>query len=128
VSEPEIGVEEARKKLGDLVDDAALDGAVTYLTRRGRRYAAIVPADGVPLRLTEEGPGSRASIEEYVQEVIAERTVPNDDTTVERLARNITTSILHRLGAGYSVATGSKSKIIPQISHSDPAAGTTPDP
>lgn len=39
----EIGVEEARKHLGDFVDDAAVDGTVTYLTRRGRRYAAIVP-------------------------------------------------------------------------------------
>jgi antitoxin (DNA-binding transcriptional repressor) of toxin-antitoxin stability system len=47
VSEKEIGVEEARKTLGSLVDDAALEGAVTYLTRRGRRYAAIVPLDRI---------------------------------------------------------------------------------
>jgi hypothetical protein len=43
MSENEIGVEAARGKLGDLVDSAALDGTVTYLTRRGRRYAAITP-------------------------------------------------------------------------------------
>jgi antitoxin (DNA-binding transcriptional repressor) of toxin-antitoxin stability system len=43
----EIGVEAARKRLGPLVDDAAVDGTVTYLTRRGRRFAAIVPLDRV---------------------------------------------------------------------------------
>lgn len=43
MTQREIGVEEARKVLGNLVDDAALDGTTTYLTRRGRRFAAIVP-------------------------------------------------------------------------------------
>jgi antitoxin (DNA-binding transcriptional repressor) of toxin-antitoxin stability system len=64
VSEKEIGVEEARKTLGNLVDDAAIEGAVTYLTRRGRRYAAIVPLDRIKetamparvyIRETDEG-------------------------------------------------------------------------
>lgn len=47
MSDRETGVEEARKVLGKLVDNAALDGMVTYLTRRGRRHAAIVPLDRV---------------------------------------------------------------------------------
>jgi antitoxin (DNA-binding transcriptional repressor) of toxin-antitoxin stability system len=50
MSEHEIGVEAARAKLGDLVDSAALDGTVTYLTRRGRPYAAIAPLH----RITKE--------------------------------------------------------------------------
>jgi antitoxin (DNA-binding transcriptional repressor) of toxin-antitoxin stability system len=47
MSEREIGVEQARGILGNLVDDAALEGTTTYLTRRGRRYAAIVPLSSV---------------------------------------------------------------------------------
>lgn len=47
MSDRETGVEEARKILGKLVDDAALDGTVTYLTHRGRRHAAIVPLDRI---------------------------------------------------------------------------------
>ena len=47
MSDRETGVEEARKVLGKLVDDAALEGEVTYLTRRGRRHAAIVPLDRI---------------------------------------------------------------------------------
>ncbi|UGQ14200.1 type II toxin-antitoxin system prevent-host-death family antitoxin [Yinghuangia sp. ASG 101] len=40
----EIPVSEARPRLAELVDDAA-HGRVVYLTRHGRRVAAIVPAD-----------------------------------------------------------------------------------
>jgi hypothetical protein len=64
----------------------------------------VLRRKGIPLTLTEDGPGSRAEIADYVRTVIEQRTTPNDDTTAERLAQNITTSILHRLGAGYSVA------------------------
>jgi antitoxin Phd len=42
--EHEIAVSEARAHLAELVDDAEA-GTVTYLTRHGRRVAAIVPAD-----------------------------------------------------------------------------------
>jgi hypothetical protein len=63
VNDRELGVEEARKVLGNLVDDAGLDGTVTYLTRRGRRFAAIVPltlvteaaAPGQPSPLEDDG-------------------------------------------------------------------------
>ncbi len=43
MSDREIGVEQARKQLGPIVNDAAVDGTVTYLTLHGRRYAALVP-------------------------------------------------------------------------------------
>lgn len=42
-----MGVEQARAKLGPLVDDAAIEGTVTYLTKHGRRYAAIVPLNRI---------------------------------------------------------------------------------
>jgi hypothetical protein len=58
------------------------------------------------LHLTSTGPGSRADIIDYVRTVLAENTLIGADTTAERLARGIVTSILSRLGAGYSVATG----------------------
>lgn len=113
MSDREIGVEKARAKLGPLVDDAALDGQVTYLTKNGRRHAAIVPlahlgeSDGVaPLRLAPTGPGSRPAIIDYVRSVIEQRTTPDPDTNADRLARAITTSVLHRLGAGYPAAVG----------------------
>jgi prevent-host-death family protein len=44
----EIGIEAARAKLGDLAD-AALQGQTTYLTRRGRRVAAITPVKETPM-------------------------------------------------------------------------------
>lgn len=43
----EIGIEQARKTLGELVDRARLAGEITYITRHGKRAAAIVPVDRV---------------------------------------------------------------------------------
>jgi prevent-host-death family protein len=40
----ELSVTSAREHLADVVNRAAYSGAVTYLTRRGRRVAAVVPA------------------------------------------------------------------------------------
>ncbi|MCF2528651.1 type II toxin-antitoxin system prevent-host-death family antitoxin [Yinghuangia soli] len=40
----EVPVSEARPRLAELVDEAA-GGSVVYLTKHGRRVAAIVPAD-----------------------------------------------------------------------------------
>ncbi|WP_073481397.1 type II toxin-antitoxin system prevent-host-death family antitoxin [Streptoalloteichus hindustanus] len=39
----ELPLTEARARLGELVDEAEHTGRVTYLTRHGRRAAAIVP-------------------------------------------------------------------------------------
>ena len=43
-AELEISVSEARSRLADLVDEAEA-GKVIYLSRHGRRAAALVPAD-----------------------------------------------------------------------------------
>src|ERR1700749_172453 len=80
----------------------ASDGRGWYRTEADRidcytRAEALLNAPGwTLLALTECGPGSGAEIAAYVREVIEQRTMPNDDTTAERLAEAITTSILHR--------------------------------
>jgi antitoxin (DNA-binding transcriptional repressor) of toxin-antitoxin stability system len=48
MSSKEVGIEQARKTLGDLADAAHHRGEVTYLTKYGRPYAAIVPVSLVP--------------------------------------------------------------------------------
>ena len=40
-----LSITEARGQLADIVNEAAYEGTVTYLTRHGRRLAAIVPAE-----------------------------------------------------------------------------------
>jgi prevent-host-death family protein len=39
----EIGIRELRMRLGDVVNDVAVRGGITYITSYGRRIAAIVP-------------------------------------------------------------------------------------
>lgn len=41
----ELPITDARDRLADVVNDAAYGGQATYLTRRGRRLAAIVPIE-----------------------------------------------------------------------------------
>lgn len=41
----ELTVSDARARLADVVDDARVGHAPVYLTRRGRRVAAIIDAD-----------------------------------------------------------------------------------
>lgn len=41
----DLGITDARDRLADVVNEAAYTGRVRYITRRGRRVAAIVPAD-----------------------------------------------------------------------------------
>jgi antitoxin Phd len=41
----EFTVSDARQHLADVVSRAAYAGRITYITRHGRRIAAIVPAD-----------------------------------------------------------------------------------
>ncbi|MFB7376528.1 type II toxin-antitoxin system Phd/YefM family antitoxin [Kitasatospora purpeofusca] len=43
--EREIGIEDARKKIGDIIDEVSRTGRPVHLTRRGRRVAAIVAPD-----------------------------------------------------------------------------------
>ncbi|MEU5256296.1 hypothetical protein [Streptomyces longwoodensis] len=44
MAENELGIEEVRAQIGDLVDDAHYEGTITHITRRGRHLASIVPA------------------------------------------------------------------------------------
>lgn len=48
MSENEIGLREGRAKFGDLVNRAEYRGETTYITRHGRRVAAIVPINLAP--------------------------------------------------------------------------------
>lgn len=50
MSANEIGIEQARKTLGDLADAAHHHSQTTVITRHGRAYAAIVPVN----RIAEE--------------------------------------------------------------------------
>jgi hypothetical protein len=77
----------------------------------------------IPLRLTRAGPGSRPAIVEYVRNVLTARTAVNDDTTADRLARALTTSILSRLGAGYSIASGQAWIALVEIDPDEEAGG-----
>ena len=43
----EFGIELARKTLGEIANRALFSGEITFLTRNGRRIAAIVPLDRV---------------------------------------------------------------------------------
>ena len=55
----EAGLREARTRLGELVAGAQHAGHTTYLTRHGRRAAAIVPTDVVESSIRAE---KRASV------------------------------------------------------------------
>lgn len=61
-------------------------------------------ADDVPLLLTGTGPGSRPEILDYLKTVIEQNTTTNADITPERLAHAMLTSVLHRLGSGFTAA------------------------
>lgn len=39
----EIGVRELRARLGEVLNDTAVRGRITYVTSHGRRVAAIIP-------------------------------------------------------------------------------------
>jgi antitoxin Phd len=41
----DLGITDARDRLAEVVNEAAYTGTVTYISRRGRRLAAIVPAE-----------------------------------------------------------------------------------
>lgn len=47
LTENEIGIEQARAILGDLANRAHYSGQVTYITRHGRRIAAIAPLNHI---------------------------------------------------------------------------------
>ena len=54
MTEHELGIEEVRAQIGDLVDDAHYEGTITHITRRGRHFASIVPAGMKATSIPEE--------------------------------------------------------------------------
>ena len=64
----EVGIEEARKNLGDIANRAHYAGQVTYITRRGQRIAAIVPAN----RAAQEKPMTRQDLTAAVRTTLGD--------------------------------------------------------
>ena len=60
----EMTVTAARNKLADVIDDARVTHAPVFLTRRGRRVAAVIDADDLE-RLTHAADAARAEIAEH---------------------------------------------------------------
>lgn len=87
MSEPahELPVTDVRGRLADVVNEAAYGGQVTYLTRRGRRLAAIVPLETAEAaeRWEDEQLGQMA--DEAVEEMgrTAEKPVPLNEVRSE---------------------------------------------
>jgi prevent-host-death family protein len=57
-SSSELPVSVARERFADIVNNAAYRDEITYVTRHGRRVAAIVPISEVPERTAKRGSGS----------------------------------------------------------------------
>ena len=69
------GVEDARKRLPEILNRAHHDGTVTIVTKRGTPYAAIVPVGQVLrgartlLDLEGSAQGCYADVSQYVKEI-----------------------------------------------------------
>lgn len=44
-SAQQVSTRELRENLADVLNDAAVRGKITYVTNRGRRFAAVVPVE-----------------------------------------------------------------------------------
>lgn len=64
-SSTELPVSVARERFADIVNNAAYRDEITYVTRHGRRVAAIVPVADVPMRIAKRGSG--AALDELVR-------------------------------------------------------------
>ena len=51
----ELTVSKARARLADVVDEARVQHAPVYLTRRGKRVAAVISADDLDLLIAAAG-------------------------------------------------------------------------
>jgi antitoxin (DNA-binding transcriptional repressor) of toxin-antitoxin stability system len=71
----EIGIEQARKTLGDLANRAQIAGETTYLTRNGRRIARIAPLEETVTTTTEYGqliPSTDRTITTYIADSLGD--------------------------------------------------------
>lgn len=77
----DLPITDARDRLADVVNEAAYAGQVTYLTRRGRRVAAVVPAEVVEAaeRWEDEQLGRMADEALAEMKRTGERPVPLDE-------------------------------------------------
>lgn len=83
MSTNEIGIEQARKELGPRADAAHHRGEITYLTRYGRRYAAIVPID----RIKE--PAMAATVQDLAYQVSLTLGDHIDDFDIDAIVEEI---------------------------------------
>ena len=80
----ELGITDARDRLAEIVNEAAYAGSVTYITRRGRRLAAIVPAvDAERLERAEDAYLARLAGEALAEVEAGAPTVPWDQVKAE---------------------------------------------
>lgn len=81
----ELAVDELRDKLADVVDEAAFGGEVTYLTRHGRRLAAIVPVEAAEAAERWEDEQLHRMADEAVEEMArtGEKAIPLDEVRRE---------------------------------------------
>jgi prevent-host-death family protein len=57
-SSTELPVSVARERFADIVNNAAYRDEITYVTRHGKRVAAIVPIGDVSTRIAKRGSGA----------------------------------------------------------------------
>ena len=80
----EISVSAARSRLADVIDDARVHHAPVFLTRRGRRLAAVIDAEDLE-RLTEaaEDLEDIKAAEAARAEVAEHGTIPWDEVKAD---------------------------------------------
>jgi antitoxin Phd len=86
MSEPaqEMPISDARDHLADVVNRAVYSGTVTYLTRRGRRLAAIVPAGRIA---ADEAEAREEAVAEACR--VLWRSVAGTDVTTRAEVRKV---------------------------------------
>ena len=82
MSEPaaELPISDARDRLADVVSRAYYAGRITYVTRRGQRLAAVVPAElaeAIEQRATELGTTPNQLLSLVVSDAVGD--LPRDD-------------------------------------------------
>lgn len=80
----DVSVTDARSRLADVIDDARVRHTPVFLTRRGRRVAAVIDAEDLE-RLTEaaEDLADIEAAEAARAEIAANGTVPWDEVKAE---------------------------------------------
>jgi antitoxin Phd len=82
---PDLPISDARDQLAEIVNRATYAGSVTYLTRRGRRVAAIVP---LARAAADEAKASEAAVAAACRELWAS-VQDADDATKARVRQVI---------------------------------------